>query len=82
MPNTTILINKEGVTNENKKQRFKRFYFCHGPLKMGFLDACKHFISDDGWFLKGPYLGQLLIGGNNGIYPFEYDVVNKETKSI
>ena len=48
------------------------------------MEGCRHFIGIDGCFLKGPYPGQLLtavgIDGNNGIYPFVYVVVEKETK--
>ena len=81
MPNTTIVVHKDETDGVRK---FKRMYCCLGPLKAG-VKKCRPFIGLDGCFLKGPFPGQLLsavgIDANNGMYPFAYAVVEKETKS-
>lgn len=83
MPNTTILVQREEIS-EGVNQ-FKRMYCALGPLKEGFKKGCRPFIGVDGCFLKGPFPGQLLsavgIDANNGMYPFAWAVVEKETKS-
>lgn len=83
MPDSTIFLHKDqDYINED---RFKRFYCCLGPLNKGFHEGCMLFIGLDGFFLRGPYGGQLFaivgVDANNGIYPLAWAVVEKECKS-
>ena len=61
--------------------RFRRMYCSLAPLKEGFLSACRPLICLDGYFLKGPYPGQLLsavgVDAKNGICPISKE--NKKT---
>lgn len=81
MPHTTIKVRKAPLTVAENK--FLRMYMCLGPLKEG-MKTCRPFIGVDGCFLKGPFPGQLLtavgVDANNGMYPFAWAVVEKETK--
>ena len=72
----------EPFRDPERQPRFMRFYCCLGPLKKGFLAACRPLIGVDGCHLKGPYRGQLLttvaVDANNGWWPIAYAVVEKE----
>lgn len=85
MPNSTMSVYIDEESWSDHSPRFKRLYCCLGPLKKGFLEACRPIIGVDGCFLKGPYPGQLLsavgIDANNGIFPFAYAIVEQENKS-
>ena len=85
MPGSTLVFHKGGEQIvSNQCLVLKRFYCCLGPLKEGFLNACRPFIGVDGCFLKGPHGGQLLavvgIDANNRMHPFVWAVVERETK--
>lgn len=70
---------------EDNVLRFDRIYICWEVLKNGLLEGCRPFIGLDGCHLKGPTGGILLIvvriDGSNRMYPFAYDVVEKEKTS-
>ncbi|MBA0854256.1 hypothetical protein Goshw_028170 [Gossypium schwendimanii] len=60
------------VTPESPLQ-FKRFYVCFEALKRGCKEGCRPILGLDGFFLKGPFKGELLAAvgryGNNKMYP-------------
>ncbi|GKE02593.1 heat stress transcription factor B-4-like protein, partial [Tanacetum coccineum] len=64
---------------------FQRIYVCLGALKLGFKAWRRDMLGLDGSFMKGPFLGQVLVAvgldSNNGIYPLAYVLVEAETKS-
>ncbi|GJU93425.1 transposase, MuDR, MULE transposase domain protein [Tanacetum coccineum] len=64
---------------------FQRIYVCLGALKLGFRACKKELLGLDGAFMKGPFLGQVLVvvglDSNNGIYPLAYALVEAESKS-
>nr|GEY60301.1 hypothetical protein [Tanacetum cinerariifolium] len=83
--NTIVKIEVEPLEDPNSKERkFKRIYICLGPLKDGFRAGGRDFLGLDGYFLSGPYPGQILtaveVDPNNGIYPLAYAVVESESK--
>ncbi|GJR32191.1 hypothetical protein Tco_1108423 [Tanacetum coccineum] len=53
-----------------------RIYICLGALKLGFRACKRDLLGLDGAFMKGPFLGQVLVAVgldlNNGIYPLAY----------
>ncbi|GKC43923.1 hypothetical protein Tco_1061645, partial [Tanacetum coccineum] len=84
-PNTTIKIAVERNTNPSLPTMvFQRIYICLRALKRG-IRACKRdLLGLDGAFIKGPFLGQVLVAvgldSNNGIYPLAYALVEAESK--
>ncbi|KAG8474310.1 hypothetical protein CXB51_033576 [Gossypium anomalum] len=76
-PGGTITMAINMVTSESPPQ-FKRFYICFNTLKNG----CKSILGLDGYFLKGPYKGEMLpaVGrdANNQMYPVAWVVVEGE----
>nr|GEW36588.1 hypothetical protein [Tanacetum cinerariifolium] len=62
-----------------------RIYVCLGALKLGFRACRRDLLGLDGAFMKGPFLGQVLVAigldSKNGIYPLSYALVEAETKS-
>ncbi|GJU27684.1 heat stress transcription factor B-4-like protein [Tanacetum coccineum] len=83
-PNTTVKIAVERNTDPSLPTRvFQRIYVCLGALKLGFRACKRDLLGLDGAFMKGPFLGQVLIAvrldSNNGIYPLAYALVEAET---
>ncbi|GJZ93716.1 hypothetical protein Tco_0665919, partial [Tanacetum coccineum] len=73
-PNTTVKIVVERNTDPSLPTRvFQRIYVCLGALKLGFRAYRKDLLGLDGAFMKGPFLGQVLVvvglNSNNRIYP-------------
>ena len=58
---------------------------CLGALKQGFKACGREFLGLDGFFMSGPFPGQLLtavgIDANIGIYPVAYVVVDAPNKA-
>jgi len=58
--------------NPNAIQLFKRLFVSFKAMITGFQRGCRPFIWVDGYFLKGPYKGILLVvvglDGNNGYF--------------
>ncbi|XP_057740328.1 uncharacterized protein LOC130957490 [Arachis stenosperma] len=81
-PSSTVRISTNFV--KGTRHKFKRIYIYLEGCKTGFSVGCMLFIRLDGTFLKGYYLGQLLIAighdANNYIYPISYAVVECECK--
>ncbi|KAI8547369.1 hypothetical protein RHMOL_Rhmol07G0190300 [Rhododendron molle] len=81
---TTIKLKCKRVPGSEYEVKFKRLYICWGSLKKGFMEWCLSVIGLDGCHLKGSYGGILLtavgMDANNCIYPFAYEVVEKEEK--
>nr|GEV25054.1 hypothetical protein [Tanacetum cinerariifolium] len=85
-PNTTIKIADERNTDLSLPTRvFQRIYICLGALKLGFRACIRDLLGLDGAFMKGLFLGQVLVAvgldSNNVIYPLAYALVKAETKS-
>ncbi|GJX54955.1 mutator type transposase [Tanacetum coccineum] len=85
-PNTTIKIAVERNTDPSLPTRvFQRIYVCLGVLKLGFRACRRDLFGLDGAFMKGPFLGQVLVAVgldlNNRIYPLAYALVEAECKS-
>ncbi|GKD93493.1 heat stress transcription factor B-4-like protein, partial [Tanacetum coccineum] len=85
-PNTTIKIAVERNTDPFFPTRvFQRIYVCLGALKLGFRACRRDLLGLDGAFMKGSFLGQVLVAvgldSNNRIYPLAYALVEAETKS-
>ncbi|GKA00260.1 heat stress transcription factor B-4-like protein, partial [Tanacetum coccineum] len=85
-PNTTVKIAVERNTNPFLPTRvFQRIYVCLGALKLGFRACRRDLLGLDGAFMKGSFLGQVLVAvgldSNNGIYPLAYALVEAESKS-
>ncbi|GMP27259.1 hypothetical protein CsSME_00003328 [Camellia sinensis var. sinensis] len=63
---------------------FKRIFISLAAMQKGFKDGCRPFIGMDGYHLKGPYGGLLLVvvalDGDNGLFLLAYDVVDCECK--
>ncbi|XP_011098393.1 uncharacterized protein LOC105177068 [Sesamum indicum] len=78
-----IIMNLEYVDATCKKKS-KRFYVCFAAIKNGFLSGCRAFIGVDGFYLKGPHRGVLLmavgVDPNNNQFPLAYAVVLSENK--
>nr|GEZ37555.1 hypothetical protein [Tanacetum cinerariifolium] len=86
-PNTIVKISVERNTYPSLPTRvFQRIYVCLGALKLGFRVCRRDLLGLDGLFMKGPFLGQVLVAigldSNNGIYPLAYALVKAETKSV
>ncbi|GJU79631.1 heat stress transcription factor B-4-like protein [Tanacetum coccineum] len=84
-PNTTVKIVVERNTDHSMPTRvFQRIYICLGALKLGFRSCRRDLLGLDGAFMKGPFLGQVLvvvgIDSNNRIYPLAYTLVEAESK--
>ncbi|GKE66379.1 hypothetical protein Tco_1520540, partial [Tanacetum coccineum] len=83
-PNTTVKIAVERNTYPSVPTMvFQRIYICLRALKRG-IRACKRdLLGLDGAFIKGPFLGQVLVAvgldSNNGIYPLAYALVEAES---
>ncbi|XP_021771768.1 uncharacterized protein LOC110735899 [Chenopodium quinoa] len=63
-----------------------RMFICLAPLRKGFMSGCRPLIGVDGYHLKGPYPGQILVAvskdGDNNIYPIAWattEIENTET---
>ncbi|GKA06173.1 heat stress transcription factor B-4-like protein [Tanacetum coccineum] len=85
-PNTTVKIAVERNTDPSLPTRvFQRIYVCLGALKLGFRACRRDLLGLDGAFMKGPFLGQVLVAvgldSNNGIYPLAYALIEAESKS-
>ncbi|GKB83676.1 heat stress transcription factor B-4-like protein [Tanacetum coccineum] len=85
-PNTTVKIVVKRNTDPSFPTRvFQRIFVCLGALKLGFRPRRRDLLGLDGAFMKGPFLGQVLVAvrldSNNGIYPLSYALVEAETKS-
>ncbi|GKB96416.1 heat stress transcription factor B-4-like protein, partial [Tanacetum coccineum] len=85
-PNTTVKIVVKRNTDPSLPTRvFQRIFVCLGALKLGFRPRRRDLLGLDGAFMKGPFLGQVLVAvgldSNNGIYPLAYALVEAETKS-
>ena len=69
----------------NGEVLFKRTFISFKATVEGFLKGCRPLIGVDGYFLKGPYKGVLLVAlgldGNNGYFSIAYVVVQQENKS-
>lgn len=82
MPESTIKLMTEDQELEGGRKKFKRFYICLGPLKIGFKNGYRPLLGLDGCHLKGPYGGQLLAAvatdANDGMYPLAWTVVEAE----
>ncbi|KAG8363080.1 hypothetical protein BUALT_BualtUnG0006100 [Buddleja alternifolia] len=80
--NTTVKIKSK---EEDGKLVFKRFYYCWGSLKTGFIEGCRPVICLDGRHFKTLCGGILLcaigIDANNSLYPIAYVVVEKKKQS-
>ena len=70
------------MKNENDQSIFTGTYICLGALKHGFLEGCRSVLSIDGYFIKGPWKGQILVAvgrdGNNQMYPVAWAVTQRE----
>lgn len=53
MRTATVKIMTEAAGLGMDGRRFKRFYMCLGPLREGFIDACRSLIGLNGCYLKG-----------------------------
>nr|GEV65951.1 hypothetical protein [Tanacetum cinerariifolium] len=84
----------EGVINASVERNtdpslptrvFQRIYACLGAIKLGFRACRRDLLGLDGAFMKGPFLGQVLVAvgldSNNGIYLLAYALVEAKTKS-
>ncbi|XP_028070295.1 uncharacterized protein LOC114272787 [Camellia sinensis] len=96
IPKTTICIKVKQIPKVNEwtnprvsdgidiESKFKRLYFCWGPLKKAFMNVYKLVIGVDGCHLKGSHGGILLTAGGidakNCIFPFAYVIVEKKKK--
>ncbi|KAL4590635.1 hypothetical protein LXL04_003572 [Taraxacum kok-saghyz] len=83
-PGNTIRIDVQPESNYSNTTRvFRRTYVCLGALKFRFQEGMRYFLGFDRTFMKGSYLGQILmavgIDSNNGMYPLVYVVVEVET---
>lgn len=61
MPDSTMLVMTGEQELVDRRKRFKRFYICSSPLKKGFRASYIPLLGLDGFHLKGPYGGQLLV---------------------
>ncbi|GJX90938.1 hypothetical protein Tco_0344264, partial [Tanacetum coccineum] len=85
-PNTTVKIVVERNTNPSLPTMvFQRIYICLGALKLGFRACKRDLLCLDGVFMKGSFLGQVLVAigldSNNGIYPLAYALVEAESRA-
>ncbi|GJT42296.1 hypothetical protein Tco_0951011 [Tanacetum coccineum] len=85
-PNTTVKIAVERNTDPSLPTRvFQRIYVCLGALKLGFRACRRDLLGLDGAFMKGSFLGQVLVAvgldSNNGMYLLAYALVEAESKS-
>ncbi|GJX74177.1 hypothetical protein Tco_0312772 [Tanacetum coccineum] len=83
-PNTTVKIAVERNIDPSLPTRvFQRIYICLRALKLDFKDCRRDLLGLDGAFMKGPFLGQVLVAvgldSNNGIYPLAYALVEAKT---
>ncbi|KAK9048149.1 hypothetical protein SSX86_032888 [Deinandra increscens subsp. villosa] len=83
-PGSTVKIDVERECNPSSQTRqFRRIYICFAALKAGFKKCGRDLLGLDGYFIKGPYPGQLLtavgVDSNNGIYPVAYALVEAGT---
>jgi len=62
--------------------KFHRLYMSFAAMKKGFIDGCRPVIGVDGFFLKWPFKGIVLVvvGRDGNMYPIAYAVVEAETK--
>ncbi|GJW27620.1 crooked neck-like protein 1 [Tanacetum coccineum] len=61
-PNTTVKIAVERNTDPSLPTRvFQRIYVCLGALKLGFRACRRDLLGLDSAFMKGPFLGQILV---------------------
>ncbi|GKD79493.1 hypothetical protein Tco_1342114 [Tanacetum coccineum] len=72
-PNTTVKIAVERNTDPSLPTRvFQRIYVCLGALKLGFRACRIDMLGLDSAFMKGPFLGQILVaclGDNIELHP-------------
>lgn len=68
----------------DSENRFKYSFMALGPSLRGFRSCMRRVICVDGTFLKGKYLGTLLIAtcldGNNQVYPLSFGVADSENE--
>ncbi|XP_076952253.1 uncharacterized protein LOC143625887 [Bidens hawaiensis] len=81
---TSYQISRAKTMAERKSHKqFRRIYICFGALKEGFKLGGRDILGLHGCFMKGPFLGQILIAVgidiNNGIYPVAFSLVEAET---
>ncbi|GKA91675.1 heat stress transcription factor B-4-like protein, partial [Tanacetum coccineum] len=85
-PNTIVKIAVERNIDPFFPSRvFQRIYICLRALKLGFKACIRDMLGLDGAFMKGSFLGQVLVAvgldSNNGIYPLAYTLVEAKSKS-
>ncbi|XP_022029064.1 uncharacterized protein LOC110930138 [Helianthus annuus] len=83
-PGSTIKIDVEPCGNSGSPtSQFRRVYVCFASMMRGFKMIGRPLLGVDGFFMKGPFPGQILsvvsIDGNNSIYPVCYALVEAET---
>ncbi|XP_076956193.1 uncharacterized protein LOC143631263 [Bidens hawaiensis] len=83
-PGSHVKIDVEPCHGPNSPTRqFRWVYICYGSTKKGFQMLGREFSGLDGCFMKGPFLGQILISvsidANRCIYPVAFALVEAET---
>lgn len=65
--------------------RFKLVYMCLEAYKRGFIQSCRPFVAIDGYHIKGPKGGHILVavgvGSYNSMFPIAYAVIKAESRS-
>ncbi|GJW82868.1 putative reverse transcriptase domain-containing protein [Tanacetum coccineum] len=82
--NTIVkIIVKKNIDPSLPTRVFQRIYVCLGALKLGFRACIRELLGLDGAFMKGSFLGQVLVAVgldlNNGIYPLDYALVKAKS---
>nr|XP_051201902.1 uncharacterized protein LOC127315456 [Lolium perenne] len=79
-PGSTVAVTLNPDVTD--KPVFERMYVCLEGCKRGFLVGCRRVVGLDGYFLKGPFTGQILsaVGRdpNNQMYPIAWATIEGE----
>ncbi|GFY97437.1 hypothetical protein Acr_11g0017430 [Actinidia rufa] len=83
-PGSWVKLELERIPPNLNLPTFKRFFISFSAIQEGFKEGCRPFIGLDGFHLKGSFsevlLDEVALGGNNGLYPLDYGVVESEGK--